>query len=194
MRWSWRDIAPRTRWRLPALVPRQKVYIVILRAPDLPDFELPVTTITMRIRNVRASYVRVTVANPFDYTDDILIRMDGRMLIMAGEKTNDGVRHIDELMYANIQNIYLSEGQTNQVLTLTGTRFATYSSPGEHWPEKIISIRKDDAGRYQVRTQMDWFVRPGDMVHTDMGSFESELVSHVVLANNAHTTIEGYDG
>jgi hypothetical protein len=194
MQWAFKSIAPRVRRSVPVAVPRQKIFIVILRADGLDDFELPVSTLTMRMRSVKASYVRVTVSDPLEKTDNILPRMGGRMIIFAGEKTADGERHLEELMYANIQNIYYSEARTSSILTLTGTRFITYSSPVAQTPEKISRVSCDDQGRYAVQTTMDWLVRPGDTINTDMGSFAAELVIHTVLYNNAHTTIEGYDG
>jgi hypothetical protein len=194
MQWAFKSIAPRARRSVPVAVPRQKIFIVILRADGLDDFELPISTLTMRMRSVKASYVRVTVSNPLDQADNILPRMGGRMIIYAGEKTADGERHLDELMYANLQNIYYSEGRSTSVLTLTGTRFITYSNPAEQAPEKIFRVSRDERGRYAVHTIMDWLVRPGDTISTDMGAFTAELVIHTVLHNKAHTTIEGYDG
>jgi hypothetical protein len=192
MQWAFKSIAPRARRSVPVAVPKQKIFIVILRADGLDDFELPVSTLTMRMRSVKASYVRVTVSNPLDQTDNILPRMGGRMIIYAGEKTADGERHLDELMYANLQNIYYSEGRSTSVLTLTGTRFITYSSPVVQTPAKISRVSCDEQGRYAVHTVMDWLVRPGDTIITDQGTFTAELVIHTVLHNNAHTTIEGY--
>jgi hypothetical protein len=194
MQWAFKSIAPRARRSVPVATPKQKIFIVILRADGLDDFELPVSTLTMRMRSVKASYVRVTVSNPLEQADNILPRMGGRMIIYAGEKTADGERHLEELMYANLQNIYYSEGRNSSVLTLTGTRFITYSNPVAQTPAKISRISCDDQGRYAVQTIMDWLVRPGDTIHTDGGSFTADLVSHVALHNNAHTTIEGYDG
>jgi len=166
------------------------VFVVILRADGLEDFELPVSTIQMRIRDVRGSYVRVTVPNPTEYTQEILARASGRMIIFAGEQTADGQQHLEEIIYANIQNLYFNQGSTN-ILTLAGTRFITHSNPGEVTLDGVRHVSRDESGRVKVRASVDRFVRPIDLVTAEGETFTADLIIHTVLAADAYMDVEG---
>lgn len=185
-----RDTAPRTKWSIPANQPIQRVFIVVLRDDGLDDFELPVQTITMRLRDTRASYVSCNVPNPTAYTDGILDRSDGTMHILAGDRTADGERHLEELIYANIDNIYLNQGETNN-LTLTGLRYITHDNPKEVALDGISRMVLDERERYRVRCGVDFFVRPTDEITARGETFTADLISYVITPTDAYMEVEG---
>ena len=186
----WDDIAPRARWTVPVAVPRQRVFVVVLRAEGVDDYELPVSTIVMRIRDVRATYIRVTVPDPTRFTDEIMARTSGSIVILAGEMTADGTRHLEELTYANIQNLYYHRG-TNDMLTLAGTRYVTHRNPNEMEISGVIEIAKDRRGRYRVRSGVDFFLRPGDIVSALGETFTADYIGVVIAGSSIYMDIEG---
>lgn len=188
--WAQKDIALRARWIIPLERSRQRIFIVLLKKEGLDDFELPVHTITMRMRDVKGSYVSCNIPNPMAYTEDILDRTDGRMHIYAGELTADGERHLEELIYANIDEIYFNQGSTND-LTLTGLRYITHENPIESELEGISRMVLDERGRYRVRCGVDWFVKPTDLVTALDQSFMVDFINYVITPNDAYMDVEG---
>lgn len=186
---AWQYNAPRPSWVEPAEL-TQKIYLVILKADGYADFELPVSSILMRLRDAQGSYIRVTVPNPTGYTDAILDRTGGRMHIYGGFKTEDGIRQVEEIIYANIQNMYFNTGGSN-VLVLAGTRYMTHSNPREVSIAGASKITKDEAGRFSVRAPMDLFCRPLDIATVDGGTFEVDLMTCVILSADAYMDVEG---
>ena len=187
---AWHSIAPRTRWTVATVQTRQRIFVVVLRADGLEDFELPVNTINLRLRDVSASYVRVTVSNPVDYVDEIVARIDGRMHIFSRWLTADGVRHVEELIYANIQNLYYAQGSTN-VLTLAGTRYITHSSPRAATIEKVSRIARSGEDRVTVRAPLDFFIRPRDVVTAESETFEVDYMGCTIQPADAYMDVEG---
>jgi hypothetical protein len=187
---AWLDIAPRISWSVAATAPRRRIFVVLLRADGLADYELPVSSINLRLRNVKASYVRVTVPNPTDHTDAILARTSGRMHIYSGWLTDDGARHLEELIYANVQNVYFNQGSSN-VLILAGTRYMTRSNPRAAAIDGVSQIRRTPAGRVAVTAPLDFFVQPGDVASGGGESFTVDYMGCAILPPNAWMEIEG---
>lgn len=162
---------------------------MVLESDGLDPFELPVSTITMRLRNGGASYIGVIVPNPTRYTREILGRIEGRVRIYGGYQTAAG-RHIEEIIYANIQTLYFSEGAGN-LLTLAGTRYVTNASPKAVTLPGVSAISKDSGGRVTVRCAFDLWARPGDTATTFGESFEIDLITAVVTKSDAYMDVVG---
>ena len=189
---TWTDYAPVGTAVIPVAAPTKDVFIVILKHEGKEDFELPVSTILIRLRDISASYIRVTVPDPLSYTTDILDRINGRMHIYGGMETIASGRLLEELIYANIQNVYFTRSDTRNLLTLAGTRFRTYSSPKSVSLNNIFSLRVDDEGRYNVRCALDHFVRPQDTVALSGGeSFTVKFIAANIQHDNAWMDVEG---
>jgi hypothetical protein len=191
MQWAFKSIAPRVRWRIATKQPRQQIFVVVLKADGVEDFELPVSSINLRLRDVRGSYVRVIVPNPVDYTDDILARTSGRMVIYSGYKTADGVRHLEELIYANIQNLYFNQGGNSGQLTLAGTRYMTNSNPKTVELEGASRIAKSEDGKLSVDAPLDFFIRPGDTASAYGETFTIDLINCMLSASDARMEVQG---
>jgi hypothetical protein len=187
--WTWNDYAPRVLWSLPAAIPTRKVFIVTLSADGLAAFEVPVSTITLRLRDTAASYVRCTVPDPLRYTADILPRARGRMTIYGGLATADGARQLEELLYANIQRIHFDRGTTD-TLSITGTRYQTHANPRAVTLAGVsdVSLAR---GRYAARAALDLFVRPGDTVTAAGRTFTADLIHITIRAAEASMLVEG---
>jgi hypothetical protein len=187
---AWVSYAPRWRWSVPAHQPRQRVFAVILRADGLADYEVPVSTISIRLRDVRGSYVRVTIPDPVNHAEGIVARTSGRMVICAGELMGDGTRHLEEIIYANVQNLYFDLGRRN-VLALAGTRYITQGPGVDAAPAGVWEISKADDGRFSVRAALDFFLKPNDRVTVAGETFVADLISWNITAGNAHMDVEG---
>jgi hypothetical protein len=186
---GWLDIAPRVKWRVLPTLPRQRVFVAILRATGLDDYEIPVSSITIRLRDVKGSYIGLTIPDPTSYTTEILARTGGRVHIFAGE-TVGGVRQVEELIYGNIQNIYFNQG-SNNALTIAATRFITHRNPAIQTLTGVSRIKKSDTGRYSLRCAVDFFVKPTDTAAYGSISFVVDLISYVLTAQNAYMDVEG---
>jgi hypothetical protein len=132
------------------------VFVAILRATGLDDYEIPVSSITIRLRDVKGSYIGLTIPDPTSYTDAILARTGGRVHIFAGEIVG-GVRQVEELMYGNIQNIYFNQG-SNNVLTMAATRFITHRNPTAQTLSGVSKIRKSETGAILCGAQLIFFL------------------------------------
>lgn len=187
--WAWTDTAPRMLWTLPAVLPTRRVFIVTLSAEGLSAFEVPVSVITIRLRDTNASYVRCTVPDPTRYTAEILPRARGRMTIYGGEETADGARQLEEIMYANIQRIHFDKGTTD-TLAITGTRYQTHANPRAVTLAGVseVSLAR---GRYAARAALDFFVRPGDIVTAEGRVFTADLIQITIRAAEAVMAVEG---
>jgi hypothetical protein len=187
--WATEDIAPRVKWRVLPALPRQRVFIAVLRATGLEDYEAPASSIIIRLRDTNGSYIGVTIPDPESYTDDILLRTSGRVHIFAGEIVG-GVRQVEELMYGNIQNIYFNQG-SNNVLTMAATRFITHRNPTAQTLSGVSKIRKSEDGRYSLRCAVDFFLKPTDTASYGSLSFVVDMISYVLTAQNAYMDVEG---
>lgn len=187
--WACKEVPPRTKWWFLATYSAQKIFVVVLKADGLSDLELPVHTITIRMRDVRASYLNCMIPDPVAYTDAILERADGQMHLYGGELTMDGVRHLEELIYGNVDNIYFGVGSGN-MLTLTGLRYITHENPAPVEIEAPIKIKRD-RGRTSVRSALDFFTKPTDIVTVDGESFTADLITRVMTPRDAYMDIEG---
>ena len=206
--WAWQDIAPKgfaigadyNAWQdispvgfkpFPEISISRNILVVRLEVDGLKNIEIPASSIQLRLRHVSASYIRVNIPDPVRYTDEILARSDGVMRIFTGYET-PASRWLEELIYANIQNVYFTRSDTRNQLTLTGTRFRTYSSPKSVSLNNIFSLRVDDEGKYNVRCALDHFVRPQDTVALSGGeSFTVKFISVTIQHDNAWMDVEG---
>jgi hypothetical protein len=163
---------------------------VILRATGLDDYEVPASSIFIRLRDVRGSYVQVTIPDPTAYTTEILSRTHGRMVIYAGELMRDGTRHLEEIIYANVQRVYFDVGARN-MLTLVGTRYITHGAGADMTAAGVWEVARDDNGRYRTRAAPDFFLKPGDRVTAEGHVFTADLISWTITPTDAHIEIEG---
>lgn len=186
---AWIDYAPRVLWSLPAALPTRRVFVVTLSADGLSAFEVPVSVITMRLRDTNASFVSCTVPDPLRYTADILPRARGRLTIYGGEETASGERQLEEILYANIQRIHFDRGTAN-TLTITGTRYQTHASP-RAVTLSGVSQASLARGRYAARASLDLFVRPNDFVTAAGRTFTADLIHITIRAAEAAMTVEG---
>lgn len=187
--WAFEPNTPRIKWTVLPAVPRQKIYVVVLRVDGQSDFEVPVSTITIRLRNISGSYMAFTVPDPLKYTTEILARIPGRVHILAGELV-EGVRQTEELIYGNIQNIYFNSGSSD-MLTISATRFITHRSPFEKELQGISRVKKNDNGRFSVVCSIDFFLKPTDTAYFGDIMFVVDMISYVIAAEGAHMEVEG---
>ena len=186
---AYNDTAPRVRWKILPEIPRQRVFIGILKASGYDDFEVPISTVTIRLRNVSGSYIGCTVPNPESYTQQILARIPGRVHILAGELVS-GIRQAEELIYGNIQNIYFNRGLSN-TLTIAASRFITHRNPNTQQLTGVSRVRKSESGNYSIRCAVDFFIKPSDTAVYGTISFLIDMVTFVITAQNAYMEVEG---
>jgi len=188
---AWNAIAPRVRWSISTTEHRQKVYYVILKAPGLTDFELPVSSVNIRLRNTRASYINVMVPDPLFYTDDVLSRIQGgRLHVLAGEKIGNLVPQTEEIIYGNIQSLSITDGN-RPVVSIVGTRYITHNNPSVVYLTGVSHISRTGLGRYVIQCAMDWFLKPTDTVIYDNIQFEVDMIGIVIKPDNVLMTVEG---
>ena len=187
--WAFEDTAPRLKWAIPVNLPTQRIFVGILKATGKDDYEVPISAITIRLRDVSASYISCTIPDPVSYTSDILERIPGRIYIYAGE-LSAGVRHLEELIYANIQNVYFNEGSTN-TLVIAGTRFITHQVSAVQNLSGVMTVSRNENNRYKIRCATDFFVKPTDIAVYGDVSFTADLVTHTITAQNAYMDVEG---
>jgi hypothetical protein len=187
--WSFGLTAPRARWTVPATIPKQRIFIAVLRAPGLFDFEVPVSTITIRLRDIAGSYIGCTIPDPTRYTTEILERIPGRIHILAGELAGGG-RQTEELIYGNIQNIYFNHGGSN-TLVVAATRFITHRNPVISNISGVSRISHDESGKYKLRCATDFFLRPTDTAVYGDAPFTVSMISHTITGADAYMDVEG---
>lgn len=186
---AWCNVAPRQTWIPTENKPTQQVFVIVLTADGEDDFEVPVSTIKIRLRDTSGSYLACTVPNPTGYITEILARADGKIYLFGGQMVS-GVRNLELIMYANTQNIYFDQGAQN-VLTIAGTRYATHNNPRTVTISKESKISKKSSGRYSVQAVLDPFVRPNDIISVNGETFTADLILCTITASNAYMDIQG---
>lgn len=189
MQGAWCDVAPRQTWLPTESEPIQQIFIIVLTADGEEAFEIPVSTIQIRLRDVSGSYLACTVPNPTKYTTEILARADGKIYLYGGQMVS-GVRNLELIMYANTQNIYFDQGAQN-ALTVTGARYETHSNPRTVIISNESKVSKGSNGRYSVRTLLDPFIRPNDIITVNGETFTADLILCTIKASNAYMDIQG---
>lgn len=187
---AWQAYAPRGVWAFTTQRPVQNIFIVELEQSGLDNYELPASTILIRSRNIKASYIRCTVPDPLRHTEAVLARAEGIMRIYAGYKMQDGTRQVDPILYGNIDGILFDQGSTD-ILQITANRYATYSSPQAVALQGVYNITRSAQGRIRCRCPFGLFIRPGDIATALGESFEVDLIICSLLADDAQMEVEG---
>lgn len=187
---TWQDFSPSAYKPPPAVEASRNILVVSLQADGLDAVLVPAASIQIRFRHVSASYVQVGVTDPLSYASQIVPRLDGRMYIFTGYETSSGATWLEELIYANIQNMYFTRSNRGS-LTLTGTRYITFSDPQARNLDNIFKLRIDGGGKHKVRCAYDNNIRPRDTVTLPDGrSFIVGFMSVFLSGDTAWMNVE----
>jgi len=171
---AWQDIPPATLWSLPANVPTRQVYTVTLRKNALDDLEVPATSLQIRRRDGRPTYVLAVIPNAPVWRDAVQSYKDGDIIIRAGSITGDGTRHLSELTRAGLESIVFDQGVQSASLSLSGYRIHATGNPRPVNLTGINVYTLQADGRIRVRCPVNMFLRPGDTAVFTPGPDEPE--------------------
>jgi len=181
---AYKDIAPATFWVLPANTPTRTIFILVLRKDALSDLEVPATSLQIRRRDGYPTYVLAVVPDAPTWKDTVEDYKDGEIIIQAGSRTSDGVRHLSELTRAGFDEMSFDQGVRSASLSLSGYRTFTTNNPRPITLTGISSYSIQANGARRVRCPVNMFLRPGDTALFTPGagaSEESMVVENITI-------------
>ena len=160
-----------------------------LTASGLDDLTLPVSFVTVRMRHQIASYMSWTLPDPLPWTDQIIARIGGNMLLYCAEPGEP----LGLVLRTFLRNIYFTKNADKMILTLAGDRQISFASVIDQTTlEKIIQKRKVYSGELTFESAPDFSLTPRYTVDVGGGV---EIVLDTVFFNidkeNATMTISG---
>lgn len=128
-----------------------------LTASGLDDLILPISTVSVRMRHQLASYMSWTLPDPLPYTDQIIDRISGNMLLYC---SIDGGELV-QVLRTFLRSIYFTQGSKNMVLTLAGDRQISFASVISHLDiDKVISQKRNDDETHTLDVHPDFSITP----------------------------------
>ena len=160
-----------------------------LTASGLDDLILPISTVSVRMRHQLASYMSWTLPDPLPYTDQIIDRISGNMLLYCS--IDDG--ELVQVLRTFLRNIYFTQGSKNMVLTLAGDRQISFAFVGAQiFIDKVIRRARDSSGVYTLEANPDFSLTPRYIV--DFGGanhIRLDTVFFNIGKENATMTMSG---
>lgn len=150
-------------------------------ADGLDDITVKINTVTIRLRNGEPTFCEVTVPDSDTNKEAISNRSNGQIVVKKGIITNDAINLI-EICRVDIEDISHQKGPRSSSVSVSGhvTEINTSTKTVDISPIQTFALQKD--GKRRVRSDVSFFLRPGDTVQYDSegSSFEVGYISIAV--------------
>jgi len=153
----------------------------------LDDVVIPFASFQTRIRNQEPTYLSVVVPG-MDYSDAIIARPDGQIVIDMAYFFSGEEMHREEIVRADLETIDIHEGGTNQSIVLTGHKTIDWGG-SKTVPLSGVTYRRITNGTTRLRTAIpDLYLKPGDYVSYDGDTIQVEQIS--IFVGPAYSMME----
>ena len=151
-------------------------FVCVLIAPGLPDLEIPIKSLSARVRNGSPSYLQV-VTPGLSLAADIAARIDGRLIVYRRWQDAAHV-HDAPILWVDLEEAKPYEGANSQSISLTGHQTITFSPKAWDIAADGVNYRELSApARFRCGV-LDPEVRPGDAVTYDGDTITVGAVSY----------------
>lgn len=163
-------------------IPSMVVYNCFLtgKAAGVEDLTLPIKNFQTRLRDGSPTYCGIVVPNVERYIDDIITRKNGEIVIQKGVHYNSGEKIFVELVRVNLDGIGYDIGAKSNSISLSGHKTTQNTSPKTIRFEKIQTESLQKNGQGRIRTDVDFFIKPGDLVVWGDKKMTAELITITV--------------
>lgn len=149
-------------------------------ADGTTDIEIPLSSFQARLRSGDPTYLSVIIPG-MDQAAAINARPNGLMKIDAAYKTGDIWTQRKTIIQANLEDIRIDQGTTNQSITLTGHKQKTYTAKAVTLTGQTYKNSINGEIRYRfAEPNMD--LNPGDIVTVGTDTYTAVVISYFVRA------------
>ena len=177
----------RPMWTAPESVQKIKFYTCTLTGSGdgTTDIVLPVSSITIRLRDGDPTYCGVVVPNVDDNEDYINDRPNGQIVINRGYEYTDGSQSIAEICRVDLEDVAYDKGINKSSFQISGHITESNGAPTTFDIRPIQTLSMQSNGARRVRSQPKFFLRSGDtVIYGDSGeSFTAGLITISVNIN-----------
>jgi hypothetical protein len=184
---DFEGIEQRPMFYVPSTIQKKKFYTCTLTgtADGTTDVVLPVSSISIRLRNGEPTYCGVVVPNVGNNETYINDRLNGQLVIYRGFEYTDGGQSVAEICRVDLEATPYDQGVRKSSFQLSGHITVSNGAPStfDIRPIQTMSVQSDGARR--VRSQPQFFLRSGDtVIYGDAGeSFTAGLITISVDTN-----------
>lgn len=158
------------------------------------DFlELPASTFQVRLRNGEPSYLQVTVPNASEYINMIQEKTNGEITIRRFLENNSGINNSVELARVSFDALSYGKGVRNWTATLSGNKTTENTSPKTVALSGVSILSLQSNGMKRIRSKVNFYVRPGDIVTWDEVTMTAGLITITVGHKLAYMDITEAD-
>jgi hypothetical protein len=153
-------------FKIPETVPYSVIYNCILTGAQngVEDLILPLKNFQTRLRDGEPTYCGIVVPDVGKYLGDIVDRKNGEIVIQKGVYYNSGEKNFVELVRVDLEEIGYDRGTKNNSISLSGHKTTQNTSPKTVELKKIQTESLQKNGSHRIRSDVDFFTRPGDTV------------------------------
>lgn len=145
-----------------------------------PQVVMPISSWQATLQVDRSNFLQCVVPAVDDFVSVIAARQGSEEMVVSRVAIDGGNRFETEIARAPMTTTSIAAGSTNYTCTMSGYEDAPDppTSPKTRVLTGIRSIAIDGAGRYRVRADIDWFLRPGDTASADGDTFTASYINY----------------
>lgn len=166
------------KWSVPAgaVIRSNVIFICVLTGTEdgLDDLEIPMSSFQARLRDGTPSYVAAYIPDVETYSDDIIARPNGEILIRKGYLFSDGTRQLETIARVDYEDLRYDIGAYSSTGVISGHRTESATSAKTVAMSGVSYECLQDDGKRRVRCDVDLFLRPGDTATWSAG--EDQIV------------------
>ena len=155
-----------------------------------PAFRVPISSWQATVQTGRASYLQCVVPAAGQYAEAIIAASEAgaEMVIYRGALFETlGMSLETELARAPIQTPRYDRGPTNSTMTLSGYAQLTEGGMGSRTLQGVRSVSSSPSIR--VRSEVDWFLRPGQTVTVGEVEFVAGYINYIVGSDDQYMDV-----
>jgi hypothetical protein len=183
---DFEGIEQRPMFYVPSTIQKKKFYTCTLTgaADGTTDVVLPVSSISIRLRNGEPTYCGVVVPNVALNEDYINDRPNGQVVVYQGYEYTDGNQSIAEVCRVDLEDVAYDQGPSKSSFQLSGHITESNGAPTTFDIRPIQALSLQANGARRVRSQPKFFLRSGDtVIYGESGeSFTAGLITISVNA------------
>lgn len=145
-----------------------------------PQVVMPISSWQATLQVDRSNFLQCVVPAVDDYVSTIADRQGSEEFVVSRVAIDGSNRFETEIARAPLTTTSIARGSTNYTCTMSGYEDAPAAptSPKTRVLTGIRSIAIDGSGRYRVRADVDWFLRPGDTASAEGDTFTASYINY----------------
>ena len=163
-------------------------YICTITKAGYDDLVIPMKSFQGRLKDSDPTWLSLVIPNGKAYADDILLRLDGLIIITRQGIQENGVFKSDEIVSTILEDIRQDRGSQHSSLTLSGHKTIAYTEGQKRIALEGVNYRAEYSGKRRFRCRFDQELRPSDIAQIKATS-EELTVGEISYQVNTNTTV-----